>query len=648
MNDRVSPGLQNTGIYGEPMYFSMDWLNKRLPELQTEEEKLQLKMIFVNSCSDLLLEETGKICEELEIVADRKNDLALKAFVLVHKSYFRMANGDLAEANRKALEAEKLALQAPFSPAAAIVLQMCAFNYWVSGQRDKALEMAYAARNQLAGIQDEGMGWSDFQLAVFHSDLKDYDAALKYFEKAAEIANQNNAAYQLARVQSGMGSIAIAQDRIDDALKLNEQALAGYRQCGHTTAISRALNDLGVIYLKRGDIPAAKKSLTEAMESRRAVRYVPGLITSQIELSKVYLAENSFDAAQSLLEEALDWSVKTKSSQKAVTCHMMLSSLHKNNGNYAAALEHLEKGYELKTILTGDEASNRIKHLSQKHATEQADKLARLEQQKNVELKQAYDAIEEQNKSILDSINYAQRIQSALLGSMNMLRANIEESFVLYKPKDIVSGDFWWCAEQNNEFYFSVADCTGHGVPGAFMSLLNINLLNRALAENENASPAHLLEFVRAHVIESLNRDGAEETRDGMDAVLCSINKSGRLRFACANNTLVHIRKGAITVYDPDKFPVGLSPTTKAQRFTEHELQLEKGDVVYMSTDGFADQFGGPKGKKYKQKRLRDFFHQCSEQAMNLQENLLDKEFEQWRGKLEQVDDVLIMGFRYS
>ena len=171
MNEGVTPRLPSSGIYGEPMYFSMEWLERRLAGLKTDAEKIQLKMIFVNSCSDLLIEETAKICEELEVIAERNNDPALKAFVLVHKSFFRMASGDVEEANRKALQAEQLAIAAPFSPTAAIVLQMCAFNYWISGQRDKALEMAYAARNQLAGIIDEGIGWSDFQLAVFHSDL---------------------------------------------------------------------------------------------------------------------------------------------------------------------------------------------------------------------------------------------------------------------------------------------------------------------------------------------------------------------------------------------------------------------------------------------------------------------------------------------
>lgn len=630
------------------MYFSREWLENELATLQTEEEKVRLKMIFLNSCSDLLIKETSEICAELAVKAERENDTALKAFVIIHNSYFRLASGDVQEANRKAQEAEQLAIAAPASPMTSIVLQMCAFNYWTAGFRDRALELAYSSRKQLDGKEDEGMGWSDFQLAVFHSDLKDYETALNYFNNAEQMAVNNKLVYQLARIRSGLGAIAIAQDRFEDALTLTEQAIEGYRECGHTTAMSRALNDLGVIYFKRGDLQLAKKNLSEAIESRRNANYFPGLITSEIELAKVHIEEKEYHKAQQLLEDALQLSIKTRSRQKEVTCHMLLSSLHKLNGNFTLALQHLEEGYDLKTDLAGDEASNRIKHLQQKHATEQAERIAEIERSKNAELKQAYDAIEEQNKSILDSINYAQRIQTALLGSRAMMNAHIPDNFILYKPKDIVSGDFWWCAEEQDRFYFAVADCTGHGVPGAFMSLLNINLLNRALNEHLLASPAELLDQVRKQVINSLNRDGQETARDGMDVVICSLHKNGKLDFACANNALVLVRDGAPVIHGPDKFHVGLSHGEELQQFTAHSIQLQKGDSVYLTTDGFSDQFGGEKGKKFKQKRLRELFVNNAALPLDQQEKLLVETFDSWKGRLEQVDDVLIIGFRYN
>ncbi len=631
------------------MHFSREWLNKELATIPTEEKRTELKMMFLNNAADLLVEECEELSKELSEKAERENDLGLKAYLIVHKAFSGVSKGIAPEKFISDMRlAEQMVAGLNNNTGAAVVLQMCAFNYWASGDRDRAFELSYASRKVHPLYKNEGYGWSDFQLAVFHSDLKDYQNATKYFQSAELLAQDNKYTYQLARIYSGQAAVAIAENRMDDAMQLNEKALNAYRESGHHTAVSRALNDLGVIYFRKGEVARAKESLNEALEIRNKMHYWPGLTTTQIELARIHLSEKSYDVAEKLLCESLELSMQMNARQKAILCHTLLSELHKIKGNFQLALEHLENSYRLKTEIAGEEASNRIKQLQNMHATEQADQEAEIHRLKHVELKQAYDAIEDQNKSILDSINYAQRIQSALLGSRSMLSNNIPQSFVLYKPKDIVSGDFWWCVEQNDEFWFAVADCTGHGVPGAFMSLLNINLLNRALAEHKNASPAFLLDEVRTQVIASLNREGQEEARDGMDVVLCALNKNGRLRFACANNTLVHVRNGVLTPHGPDKFPVGLSPTEVPLPFTEFELMLSKGDCVYLSTDGFADQFGGTKGKKFKQKRLRELFVQNTLLPLAEQESILEKEFESWRGNLEQVDDVLVMGFRFN
>ncbi|HTF03545.1 MAG TPA: SpoIIE family protein phosphatase, partial [Bacteroidia bacterium] len=345
---------------------------------------------------------------------------------------------------------------------------------------------------------------------------------------------------------------------------------------------------------------------------------------------------------------ALQMSNETHARQKTVTCYMLLAEVYKSTGEFQAAFEQLETGYRVKVELSGEEASNRIKHLQQKNATERADKEAEIHRLKNVELKQAYDEIEEKNKSILDSINYAKRIQTALLGSAQTIKRNLPEHFVHYRPKDIVSGDFYWCAEKNNQFFFAVADCTGHGVPGAFMSLLNINLLNRAVSENNLSDPGAILDFVRTHVIASLNAEGQEPSRDGMDAVVFVLDRNaGTLRFACANNVLLHVRNKNMTVHGPDKFPVGLSHTEQLQPFTSHEVALQTGDSIFISTDGYPDQFGGERGKKFKQTRLRELLAANAGLALNEQSKILGEKFLSWKGDLEQVDDILIFGFRW-
>ncbi len=225
--------------------------------------------------------------------------------------------------------------------------------------------------------------------------------------------------------------------------------------------------------------------------------------------------------------------------------------------------------------------------------------------------------------------------------------------FILYRPKDIVSGDFYYAVSHKHPgsdreiFYISAADCTGHGVPGALMSMMAISKLNESIIEKNLALPNEILENVRKGIITSLNPEGSEtESQDGMDCVLCAFDfKNSELKFAAANNPLWHVRDGQLTEYPPDKMPVGKSPKEK-DPFTLQEIKLKKGDIVYIFTDGFADQFGGPKGKKFKYKQLQELVLSNINKPMEEQKEILDAEFEKWRGNLEQVDDICVIGIK--
>lgn len=224
--------------------------------------------------------------------------------------------------------------------------------------------------------------------------------------------------------------------------------------------------------------------------------------------------------------------------------------------------------------------------------------------------------------------------------------------FILYKPKDIVSGDFYFAlshkhAGSNDErFYMCTADCTGHGVPGAFMSMLNISYLNESIIEKGISKPNLILDHIRNSIVNSLNPEGStEEAKDGMDCVLCSFDfKRSTLEYAAANNTFYVVRNGAIIECAADKMPVGMH--SDMQPFTLRQVDLQKNDVVYTFTDGLADQFGGPKGKKFKYKQLEDILLKICHLPMDEQKNRLDQSFEDWKGELEQIDDVLVIGIR--
>ena len=256
--------------------------------------------------------------------------------------------------------------------------------------------------------------------------------------------------------------------------------------------------------------------------------------------------------------------------------------------------------------------------------------------------------LEQKNKDITDSINYAKRIQRALLASDTLLNKNLPEYFVYYKPKDIVSGDFYWANFVNGKFLIITADCTGHGVPGAFMSLLNISLLNEITLLKKIIQPDLILNHIREQIITTLNPEGIEqEGRDGMDCILCAFDfNNNKLEFSAANNPLWIFRKQNLKIeeFKADKQPVGFHGIYKP--FTLQSIELNKGDIVYCFTDGFADQFGGPKGKKFRYKQLETILQTNSHLPMSEQKNILDKTFNEWKGDLEQVDDVLIIGIR--
>jgi len=253
--------------------------------------------------------------------------------------------------------------------------------------------------------------------------------------------------------------------------------------------------------------------------------------------------------------------------------------------------------------------------------------------------------VEEKNKSITDSINYAKRIQRALLQEEEYVSMHLPEHFILFKPKDIVSGDFYWGIEKEEFFYMAAVDCTGHGVPGGFMSMLGLAFLNELTAGAAILTPAEILDELRNKILKEFKQTGGEdETKDGMDISLVRINlKTKEIQWSGANNALylVHNELKEIT---PDKQPIGYYPLMKP--FSNHTVKVEKDSILYLISDGYADQFGGPNGKKFRYSELKEVLFSIRQKSLKEQKMILNETFEKWKGNLEQVDDVLIIGIR--
>lgn len=267
--------------------------------------------------------------------------------------------------------------------------------------------------------------------------------------------------------------------------------------------------------------------------------------------------------------------------------------------------------------------------------------------ERTIEIQHQKKLIEEKHKEITDSINYAERIQRSFLATKKILDENLNAYFVFFQPKDVVSGDFYWAAElSNGNFALAVADSTGHGVPGAIMSILNISSLEAVLKAG-HTEPAEILNFTRTKIINRLKKDGSlEGGKDGMDAALVVLDRENNcMRYAAANNPIWIIRNTELIELYADKMPVGKHERDTVQ-FKQHLVNLQKGDMVYLFTDGYADQFGGPKGKKFLYSRLKSLLTLVASLPVHEQEQKIKAEFFAWKGGLDQTDDVAMIGFR--
>jgi len=314
------------------------------------------------------------------------------------------------------------------------------------------------------------------------------------------------------------------------------------------------------------------------------------------------------------------------------------------SGDFNATYKPLSKDDNLghALIKMRDDLAENERVLEQK-VIERTEEVVRQKEEienKNEELEILY-------KQVTDSIHYAKRIQEAILPPNGFISEVLPKSFVLYKPKDIVSGDFYWVEKKNDLVYFAAVDCTGHGVPGAFMSLVGHNILKDIIKNTSTLKPSDIMDMLREGVVNTLHADNSgKERKDGMDMTLCCINyKTLELQFAGAFNPLYVIRDGELNEYKANKFPIGAYIGEKTG-FTNHTIQLQKGDQIFIFSDGYADQFGGPKGKKFMAGNFRKLLGQVTPLSPDEQKAKLDSTLVEWQGDHEQVDDVLVIGVK--
>ena len=324
------------------------------------------------------------------------------------------------------------------------------------------------------------------------------------------------------------------------------------------------------------------------------------------------------------------------------------------NGNYPRAIEYFQKSIKIL-----EEIEDKNEELSQQNEEIQSmnevlneqkelveEKNTKLNAQ-NEEISDQRDQLSNQNKSIGESILYAKRIQTAVLPNQAYIDVVLPENFILFKPRDVVSGDFYWVKQISDFIVIAAADCTGHGVPGAIMSMLGMSFLNEIVQKREITQANQVLNELRKQIKQALRQTGKKgEADDGMDITFCVLDtKTKILQYSGANNPLYLIQNGELKEIKGDRMPIGYYPNEKPS-FTNHEIQLKDGDIFYLFSDGFMDQFGGKKGFKYKASNFQNKLLEIHNKPMIIQKDILEQELKNWMKGHEQTDDILVMGVR--
>lgn len=559
----------------------------------------------------------------------------------------------------------------------------------------KSLEMRILAKDE------KGRANTLNNIGYIYIMQKDFETARIYYEESLQIREEIEDSMGLANSYNNMALLMQSTGDTSLALEYYHQSLEIRQIYRFTKDEATTLNNIGFIHYRQKNYKKALEYFSLALDKNKSANFKQGVALSSMNLGLTHFALKNYSVANNHALKAYRLSSELGYPDLIMRSSDLMYKLNKQRGDYKGALTMLETELEMKDSLVNEEKFRATQKLQaqieyeKKQAElekEQAIKDANYEneialqeeqkqkqqiltfigfgalilviaflafvfnrlkitrRQKNeidqqkIELEVTHQQLEAHHKEISDSIQYAKRIQEAIMPSMETMKAVLQNGFVLYLPKDVVAGDFYWMEHIDDKVYFAAADCTGHGVPGAMVSVVCSNALNKAILEEGIRETGKLLDRTREIVIERLAKSG-DEVKDGMDISLCALNKSTlELQWSGANNPLWILRNGQIEEIKADKQPIGIYANSKP--YTTHNIQLNKGDKIYVATDGLQDQFGGPKGKKLKAQAIRDLLIEHSNKTMNDQKVVLEKAFYDWKGKLEQVDDICMIGIQ--
>ncbi|CAN5355999.1 hypothetical protein BH09BAC5_BH09BAC5_12780 [soil metagenome] len=594
----------------------------------------------------------------------------------------------------------------------ATTLRRMGNNYYHTAIYDKAMDYYLQSIKICIALKDKknmascynNMGIVYAAKGDLSGNEADYKQSIIYHEKSLALLKEIGESYTLPLLNIAHAYIGLGQ--FDNALTNYQISFEQFSKIDNKNGIDLSLVSMGETYLSIGKINNSKKDFEKAREifEERLNSYVPGVNERKIQvicdLGETYFRLNNSEKALLYLTEALDTARRYHFLAVERDAALFLADLYSSRGEYQKAFQYSKLSYALKDSLVNEKSNSELVHFkvafetaekeSQIQGLEKDNRISSLEiknkdaelfkgrifviasfiaiglllgvafllfnryklkKKANSELSLAYNLIEKKNRQITDSITYAKRIQDSILPTEEMLKKKFSESFIFFQPRDIVSGDFYWLSEQNDLIFIAVADCTGHGVPGAFMSMIGNTLLNEIVNEKGIYEPDEILARLDIGISTALQQNNNTEINsqdDGMDISLCVIDKKSKtISFSAANHSLYVFRKGISEIIEGDIFSIGGIFGRDEKKFFKKQVQMDEFTSVFMMTDGYADQFGGPQNKKFMTNELCKLMGEIVQKNVEEQKKILADNFSVWKGEQKQLDDVLVIGFKF-
>ncbi|MFH2144062.1 MAG: tetratricopeptide repeat protein, partial [Bacteroidota bacterium] len=550
-------------------------------------------------------------------------------------------------------------------------------------------------------------------IGMIYFNYGKYDEAIEHYLEAIKIDSILNRFNNLAIDYNNLALAYFYMGDMDVALPLFRRAVKIDLEISNKSSIAPFINNIGLIFFKKEEYDSALFYFHEAIDLSIKLNNIRDAATYQINLGVTYaLKLGEFQKGYDMYEKCLEICRANNYLDLVQITYQAYYKTYKKQGNYKKAFEYYEMYSDVKDSIFNEQSQKALEQYRAKYETEKKEKeiellkkdqkirniilyaisggfllflilmiivfrayrlkkqafnLIKMQkeeiQEKNEELNQQNeeiatqrDEIERQkdqllktNNQMTDSIRYAKKIQKAVLAPEEHVTKSLPEHFILFLPRDIVSGDFYWATEQGDDKIFAAVDCTGHGVPGAFMSMLGIAFLNEIVNKDTSLDAHEILNKLKQYVINSLHQTGRDgEAQDGMDIALCIINEKKKImHYAGANNPLWILRNNEIIEYSADKMPIGIFHKANVS-FTNHKIPILSEDKIYIFSDGYNDQFGGPNNRKFGKTGLKNKLIEIQSQSMAKQKNILNKTFNEWIESNSQIDDVLVMGIKIN